>query len=104
MKECKDCPAYEKCTAIYRGSACAALRYTYGIESDPEISMTNAQKIRAMSDEELAELIEQIVSERDHYLLKKLHEAEIDAELYEMPEISKRKHLEWLQQPAEEDV
>lgn len=63
--------------------------------------MSNADRIRAMNDEELAVLIEQIVSERDHYLLEKLHEAEIDAELYELPEISKRKHLEWLQQPCE---
>ena len=37
----------------YRGSACAALRGTYGIDSDPEI-VTNADRIRAMSDEELA--------------------------------------------------
>ena len=41
MKGCKNCPAYAKCTVTYRGSACAALRGTYGIESDPEI-VTNA--------------------------------------------------------------
>lgn len=61
---------------------------------------TNADRIRSMSDEELAELFEQIVSQRDHYLLKKLQEAGIDAELYEMPEASKKKHLDWLRQPA----
>lgn len=53
MKGCKNCPAYAKCTVTYRGSACSALRSTYGIDSDPEI-ITNADKIRAMSDEELA--------------------------------------------------
>ena len=56
MKGCKKCPAYAKCTVTYRGSACAALRGTYGIDSDPEI-VTNADRIRAMSDEELAEFL-----------------------------------------------
>ena len=59
MKGCKDCPAYAKCTVTYRGSACAALRGTYGIDSDPEI-ITNADHIRAMSDEELSEFISRI--------------------------------------------
>lgn len=54
MKGCKGCPAYAKCTVTYRGSACSALRSTYGIDTDPEI-ITNADRIRAMSDEELAE-------------------------------------------------
>lgn len=53
MKGCKGCPAYAKCTVTYRGSACAALRGTYGIDSDPEI-VTNADRIRAMTDEKLA--------------------------------------------------
>ena len=56
MKGCKNCPAYAKCTVKYRGSACAVLRGTYGIDSDPEI-ITNADRIRAMSDEELAEFL-----------------------------------------------
>lgn len=53
MKGCKNCPAYAKCTVTYRGSACSALRSTYGIDTDPEI-ITNADRIRAMSDWELA--------------------------------------------------
>lgn len=48
----KNCPAYAKCLAPYRGSRCAATRATYGL-GDP---MTNADRIRAMSDEELAKL------------------------------------------------
>lgn len=56
MKGCKNCPAYAKCTVTYRGSACAALRSTYGLGNDPEFT-TNADCIRAMSDEELAEHI-----------------------------------------------
>lgn len=56
MKGCKDCPAYAKCTVTYRGSACAALRGTYGLDNDPEI-ITNADRIRAMSDEELGKFL-----------------------------------------------
>lgn len=38
MNGCRKCPAFDKCTVYeYRGSQCAALRSTYGIESDPEI-------------------------------------------------------------------
>lgn len=53
MNGCNQCPAYEKCTVSYRGSACAALRSTYGLDTDPEIK-TNADRIRDMSDENLA--------------------------------------------------
>ena len=53
MKGCNKCPAYEKCTVSYRGSACAALRSTYGLDTDQEI-VTNADRILAMSDENLA--------------------------------------------------
>ena len=49
-------PAYAKCTVTYRGSACAALRGTYGLDNDPEI-ITNADRIRAMSDEELGKFL-----------------------------------------------
>ena len=59
MKGCKNCPAYAKCTVTYRGSACAALRSTYGIDTDPEI-ITNADRIRDMSDEELAEFLKRV--------------------------------------------
>ena len=81
MKGCKNCPAYAKCTVTYRGSACAALRGTYGLDSDPEI-ITNADRIRAMSDEELAHLL--------------------CFEGWQMSEV--QECLEWLQQPAEEDT
>lgn len=61
MKGCKNCPAYAKCTVTYRGSACAALRGTYGIDSDPEI-ITNADRIRSMTDEELQKFLSSIYS------------------------------------------
>lgn len=53
MKGCRNCPAYAKCEATYRSSACAALRGRYGIDVDPEI-ITNADCIRKMSEKELA--------------------------------------------------
>lgn len=59
MKGCKNCPAYAKCTVTYRGSACSALRSTYGIDTDPEI-ITNADRIRDMSDEELAKAMDML--------------------------------------------
>lgn len=39
MNGCKQCPAYNKCDVRicgYRGSMCAALRFTCGLDSDPE--------------------------------------------------------------------
>ena len=57
MNGCKNCPAFAKCDANYRGSSCAALRFTYGIETDPEV-LSNADRIRSMSDEELADFLE----------------------------------------------
>lgn len=56
MKGCKNCPAFAKCTVTYRGSGCVALRSTYGVETDPEI-ITNADRIRGMDDNELAEFL-----------------------------------------------
>lgn len=50
---CKTCPVKD-CDAQYRGSRCAALRAKARIDSDP---LTNADRIRGMSDEELAEWI-----------------------------------------------
>lgn len=64
MKGCKNCPAYAKCTVTYRGSACAALRSTYGLDNDPEFT-TNADRIRAMSDEELACFIKKLAYNRE---------------------------------------
>lgn len=93
MKGCKNCPAYAKCTVTYRGSACSALRSTYGIDTDPEI-ITNADRIRAMSDEELAwELMVwrcEAVS-RHHGVESKYPDTQ-------------QTILKWLQQSTEEDT
>lgn len=97
MKGCKDCPAYAKCTVTYRGSACAALRGTYGIDSDPEI-ITNADRIRAMSDEELAEFLSDFKDCAGDCLVgrgvKDCSGICATRETLKM----------WLQQPAEEDT
>ena len=81
VKGCKNCPAFAKCTVTYRGSGCAALRSTYGVETEPEI-ITNADRIRKMSDDELAK-----------FLATKLND-----DFYGCPDLI----LQWLQQPAEE--
>jgi len=47
---CKNCPVNPCETTNYRGSTCAAQRAKFGL-GDPQ---TNADRIRAMSDEELA--------------------------------------------------
>ena len=75
-------PAYAKCTVTYRGSACAALRGTYGLDNDPEI-ITNADRIRSMTDEELADWL-------NYYA----HDGYIN------PHCG---WYDWLRQPAEED-
>lgn len=47
---CKNCPERIGCFANYRGSECAAKRDKLGLD-DP---LTNADRIRGMSDAELA--------------------------------------------------
>ena len=92
MKGCKNCPAYAKCTVIYRGSACAALRGTYGLDNDPEI-ITNADRIRAMSDEELAKWFLTV-----GICIRDFEDCKCDG-------VSCRQcRMNWLQQPAEEDI
>ena len=101
MKGCKNCPAYAKCTVTYRGSACSALRSTYGIDTDPEI-ITNADRIRDMSDEELANtmysnpifIVCDAVCKGDCAAIDTLNDTKEDA--------CKRTILEWLRQPSEE--
>lgn len=96
MKGCKNCPAYAKCTVTYRGSTCAALRGTYGIDSDPEI-VTNADRIRSMSDEELAEFL----AEEQHRIANVVFQS---AGYGLEKQVIYARRLDWLQQPAEEDT
>ena len=97
MKGCKNCPAFAKCTVTYRGSACAALRGTYGLDSDPE-AITNADKFRAKSDEELAEWLCQALD----CDFCKAHMQNIPT--HSCCENHESGILKWLQRPAEEEI
>lgn len=99
MKGCKDCPAFAKCTVTYRGSACAALRGTYGLDSDPEI-ITNADRIRTMSDEELAE---ELVIEIEGLFHFSVYVPLSTGTIYISRDKAEKEMLEYLQQPAEEE-
>lgn len=93
---CKTCPVKNCETMNYRGSACAAQRAKLGL-GDP---MTNGDRIRAMTDEELAEVIKDGISSDvcDYCKHNNLHcsgspcKNKADAEII----------TEWLQQPAKE--
>ena len=100
MKGCKDCPAFAKCTVTYRGSACAALRGTYGLDSDPEI-ITNADRIRTMSDEELAE---ELVIEIEGLFPSLVYVPMATGNIYISRDKAEKEMLEYLQQPAEEET
>lgn len=82
---CKTCPVKPCQTMHYRGSTCAAQRAKHGL-GDP---MTNADRIRAWNDHELAETIANFVSEIDNG----------DVRYSDDP----NDWLKWLQQPAKED-
>ena len=51
---CKNCPV-KPCETLYRGSICLSRRHKLGL-GDP---MTNADRIRAMNDEELTDFLNQ---------------------------------------------
>lgn len=64
--------------------------------------MTNADGIRSMTDEELAELFCMIISEREKIVVEELSAKGVECTLVEYPILSTIAYLEWLQQPAEE--
>ena len=93
---CKTCPAKDECRAqLYRGEMCKDNRAEYGL-GDPR---TNGDRIRAMSDEEIAEAIYHGISsdacdyckENDHHCTGHTCQGKAGKEVI----------LEWLQQPAE---
>ena len=66
-----------------------------------EYKMTHADRIRAMSDEELAELFGAILREREIILLQQMRKQGVEASIMEMPKLTFNAHLEWLKQSAE---
>ena len=79
---CENCPVNPCETMNYRGSTCAAQREKFGL-GDPQ---TKADRIRAMSDEELADFITD---------KEKGWCTDIGREMYY------QYNLEWLKQPVE---
>ena len=91
---CKNCPV-KPCETLYRGSICLSRRHKLGL-GDP---MTNADRIRAMTDEELMKL---------HYS-GSAHCIADDPTVCDRHDFignltpCEQCYLKWLQQPAEED-
>ena len=64
--------------------------------------MTVADVIRSMDDIEIAQLLNEICSGRDHVMSEMLEERGIPHELIEIPCLSVAHHLAFLRRPAEE--
>lgn len=91
---CKNCPVKPCETINYRGSACAAQRAKFGL-GDPK---TNADRIRAMTDEELADMFAQF----EFSIAKEVCAIfGVDITIIEHDfGASAKEELEWLKQPA----
>ncbi len=95
---CKTCAVYPNCTAEYRGSSCKAIRDEFGL-GDP---MTNGDRIRAMSDEELAKVINAF-SAYFESCNRSANEVDCkDCELYKLCTIFEGQAMDWLEKPAED--
>ena len=96
---CKNCPV-KPCETLYRGSICLSRRHKLGL-GDP---MTNADRIRAMSDEEIADWVSEngaiktpcdIICGGDCKAIATIEKSSIER--------CKEIVMKWLQQPAEDD-
>lgn len=99
--DCEKCPVSEwNCDAQYRGSRCAALRAKAGADFDPK---TNADRLRSMSDEELAAWIclPDCTAERYETCFTITTEKRFDVP-YDRQTEPLQNVLDWLRQPAEE--
>ena len=94
---CKNCPVKPCHTLHYRGSYCAEQRAKHSL-GDP---MTNADRIRAMRDEELADWLArtQIANVSEALEVAKIPYEQEDGIKDEVA----KECLEWLQQPAGEE-
>ena len=79
----------------YRGG------FTYPIKKGCE-NMNNADKIRSMSDEELAKILNAFTSYFDECNRSEDDIDCRDCELFELCSLWEGKAIEWLQQPAEQ--
>lgn len=95
---CKNCPVISCETMNYRGSTCTAQRAKYGL-GDP---LTNADRIRAMSDEELAAFLASRYVEQNLLLLENDGIVPTATQLKVMTETLYRTWWSWVQQSAGE--
>lgn len=93
MKYCKDCWGYSGCKAQGR-TVDFPVDDGVCLDFDECKNMTNADRIRAMSDEELAETLIQYDDFCGVYM------ADDGMKYYDF-EAAKEAELEWLKQPAE---
>ena len=75
------------------------------IKNALDVPMTNADRIRAMSDEELAEFVDDIAEyvAEGHYCTGFLKVSNFPYSCLDTKECCKKHVVEWLQQPAEDD-
>ena len=95
---CYNCVGHGFITATYENGQTSAICPVCGGIGTHEIQMTNADRIRAMSDEELATFISEIADECERNTECNQHCYGCDIEY-----CVRESCLKWLQQPAEED-
>ena len=95
---CYNCGGHGFITTIYEGGQTSAICPVCGGIGTHEIQMTNADRIRAMSDEELATFISEIADECERNTECNQHCYGCDIEY-----CVRESCLKWLRQPAEED-
>ena len=106
-KHCGNCANYRKETSQFseESGKCVSARLENGETTDPSqwraLPQTNADRIRAMSDEELAKVLNAFTA---YFEECNRSEEEVDCkdcELCKMCRLYDRNALEWLKQPAE---
>ena len=93
---CYNCGGHGFITTIYEGGQTSAICPVCGGIGTHEIQMTNADRIRSMSDEELAELMRSMM---DCDSCGNMFSFKCDGSYEHCSSVC----LEWLQKPAEED-
>ena len=95
---CYNCGGHGFITTIYESGQTSTICPVCGGIGTHEIQMTNADRIRAMSDEELATFISEIADECERNTECNQHCYGCDIEY-----CVRESCLNWLHQPAEED-
>ena len=96
---CRTCPVIPCETMNYRGSTCSAQRAKFGL-GDPT---TNADRVRAMTDEELAVFFANHDVEQNRLRLESNGIVPTATQLAVLRETLYRTWRNWLQRPAKEE-